>query len=150
MIRVAHYDDLAGVLRLYQELRPHDPVLEKGLAQERWRQIIDDPQTQIVVADFDGELAATCALSINRSIANGARPFGIIEHVITASAYRRRGLSRQVLEFALVLAWQRDCYKVMLLSGEQLTAAHSVYESVGFKSGIEKGFVIKPSRFNDT
>jgi len=33
----------------------------------------------------------------------------------------------------------------MLLSGEKLQAAHSLYESVGFKSGIEKGFVIKPS-----
>jgi GNAT superfamily N-acetyltransferase len=144
MIRVANDDDLAGVLRLYQELRPHDPALADDLAQERWAQIIADPNTQIVVADIDGVLAATCALSINRSIANGARPFGLIEHVITASAYRRRGLSRQVLEFALALAWQADCYKVMLLSGEQLSAAHSVYESVGFKSGIEKGFVIKP------
>lgn len=144
MIRVANGNDLAGVLRLYQELRPHDPALADDLAQERWAQIIADANTQIVVAEIDGILAAACALSINRSIANGARPFGIIEHVITASAYRRRGLSRQVLEFALALAWQRDCHKVMLLSGEQLTAAHSVYESVGFKSGIEKGFVIKP------
>ncbi|WP_312037199.1 GNAT family N-acetyltransferase [Pseudoalteromonas sp. MMG012] len=89
-------------------------------------------------------MAATCALGLNRSIANGGKPFAIIEHVVTGSEFRRQGLSRQVLEYAVALAWQPGCCKVMLLSGEELTAAHRVYESVGFKSGIEKGFVIKP------
>jgi len=78
------------------------------------------------------------------SIANGARPFAIIEHVITADKFCRQGLNRQVLEFAISLAWQQNCCKVMLLSGENLTSAHALYESAGFKSGIEKGFVIKP------
>lgn len=84
-------------------------------------------------------------MGINKSIANGARPFGIIEHVITLNKCRRQGLSGQVMEFAISLAWQNNCYKVMLLSGAQLKGAHSVYESVGFNGGIEKGFVIKPS-----
>ncbi|WP_416307352.1 GNAT family N-acetyltransferase [Neptunicella sp. SCSIO 80796] len=143
MIRIASVDDLTGVLDLYQQLRPQDPDLDSHFAQQQWQDIINDPQTHIVVADINGELASTCALGINRSIANGARPFGIIEHVVTASQFRRQGLSRQVLEFAIALAWQKNCYKVMLLSGELLTPAHALYESVGFKSGIEKGFVIK-------
>jgi GNAT superfamily N-acetyltransferase len=145
MIRVATIDDLDGVLSLYKELRPDDPDLDLIFAKEKWFEIINDAQTEIVVAEVEGELAATCALGINKSIANGARPFAIIEHVITANKFRRRGLSRQALEYAISLAWQRNCYKVMLLSGEKLNAAHALYESVGFKSGIEKGFVIKPS-----
>lgn len=144
MIRVATLNDLEGILDLYQELRPFDPVLEDHIARESWAEIINDTQTKIIVAEIAGELAASCALSINRSIANGARPFAIIEHVITARQFRRQGLSRQILEFAIALAWERNCYKVMLLSGEQLKDAHALYESVGFKSGIEKGFVIKP------
>jgi GNAT superfamily N-acetyltransferase len=143
MIRVATIDDLAGVLSLYKELRPLDSDLEINFANEKWAEIINDPQTHIIVAEIGGELASTCALGINRSIANGARPFAMIEHVITSTKFRRQGLSGQVLDFAISLAWERDCCKVMLLSGEQLKGAHSVYESVGFKSGIEKGFVIK-------
>ncbi|WP_438862378.1 GNAT family N-acetyltransferase [Neptunicella sp.] len=143
MIRVATIDDLVGVLGLYKQLRPQDPELDIHFAQQQWLEIINDPQTFIVVAEVNGELASTCALGINNSIANGARPFGIIEHVITAQKFRRRGLSRQVLEFAISLAWKKNCCKVMLLSGELLTPAHALYESVGFKSGIEKGFVIK-------
>jgi GNAT superfamily N-acetyltransferase len=144
MIRIATFNDLKGVLALYKELRPLDPDLAVNLANEKWAEIINDMKTYIVVADIEGELASTCALSINNSIANGARPFAIIEHVITSDKFRRQGLSREVLEFALSVAWEKDCYKVMLLSGEKLQGAHSLYESVGFKSGIEKGFVIKP------
>jgi len=145
MIRLANIDDLKEVQKLYKELRPFDPVLEDNFAQQTWLDLIADPQTQIIVAEIDGVLASTCALNINNSIANGGRPFGIIEHVITSSNFRRMGLSQQVLEFAISLAWQKNCYKVMLLSGEKLTSAHALYEKVGFKSGIEKGFVIKPS-----
>lgn len=143
MIRLAEQKDLAGLLALYKELRPNDPSLDPELAEQRWQQLIDDTRTHVVVAEVEGELAATCALSINLSITNGARPFGIIEHVVTGQKFRRQGLSKQVLEYGINQAWQLECYKVMLLSGEQLTGAHKVYEAVGFKSGIEKGFVIK-------
>ncbi|WP_349654458.1 GNAT family N-acetyltransferase [Pseudoalteromonas aurantia] len=84
-------------------------------------------------------------MGLNRSIANEAGPFGIIKHVDTSQNFHKQGLSRKVLEYALKLAWQHDCAKVMVLSGEALTSAHRVYESVGFKGGIEKGFVIKPA-----
>lgn len=93
--------------------------------------------------EVEGQLAATCQLGVIPTLTNGGRPFGIIEHVITAARFRRQGLSQQVLEQALALAWQQDCYKVMLLSGEGREAAHRLYEKLGFKAGIEKGFVIK-------
>lgn len=63
--------------------------------------------------------------------------------MITAARFRRRGLSQRVLEQALAIAWELDCYKVMLLSGEGREGAHRLYEKLGFKAGIERGFVIK-------
>ena len=144
MIRLAGPADRSAVQALYKELRPHDPELTEAHAERAWQIMLDDPTCFIIVVEQNGQLAATCALGLNNSIANGARPFGIIEHVITGEAFRRQGLSQQVLEFAIELAWQHNCYKVMLLSGEQLTGAHRVYEKVGFQAGIEKGFVIKP------
>ena len=144
MIRIAQFDDLDRVLDLYKELRPNDPCLDTDFVADKWSELLNDFHSYIIVADIDGALASTCALGLNPSIASGARPFGIIEHVITSESHRRQGLSRAVLEFAIDLAWQKDCYKVMLLSGEDLQAAHELYESVGFKSGIEKGFVINP------
>lgn len=145
-IRLASCEDLPELLKLYKELRPHDPELLSTEAKAHWQMMVADGRTHVIVAEVDGALASSCALTVNLSIANGARPFGIIEHVITAGKFRRRGLSKQVLEFAIELAWQKNCCKLMLLSGEQLNAAHALYQSVGFQSGIEKGFVIKPPR----
>jgi GNAT superfamily N-acetyltransferase len=64
---------------------------------------------------------------------------------VTLPGFERRGLARAVLSHALQLAWSKGCYKVMLLSGANRSGAHALYESLGFKAGVEVGFVVKPS-----
>lgn len=143
VIRECREQDLAGLLSLYAELRPRDPVMTPAMARETLASLLARPEVRIIVAEVGGELAATCQLGVIPTLTNGGRPFGIIEHVITGAAFRRQGLSHQLLEHTLALAWELDCYKVMLLSGEGREAAHRLYEGLGFKAGIEKGFVIK-------
>ncbi|MGY3867472.1 GNAT family N-acetyltransferase [Aeromonas bivalvium] len=143
VIRECREQDLAGLLTLYAELRPRDPVLTASVARTALSQLLAAPGVRILVAEVAGQLAATCQLGVIPTLTNGGRPFAIIEHVVTASAFRRQGLSQKVLEQALSLAWELDCYKVMLLSGEGRDEAHRLYEKLGFKAGIEKGFVIK-------
>lgn len=141
VIRTCNEQDVAGLLALYRELRPHDPQLVE--AEVVLATLLAQSHVRLIVAEVDGQLAATCQLGVIPTLTNGGRPFGIIEHVITAARFRRQGLSQKVLEQALAIAWQQDCYKVMLLSGEGREAAHRLYEKLGFKAGIEKGFVIK-------
>ncbi|MEI8593278.1 GNAT family N-acetyltransferase [Photobacterium sp. Hal280] len=143
LIRCCQASDLAGLLELYAELRPHDPTLSDPQAMACWQNIHNSPHTKIIVAEIDGVLASTCQLGLVPTMTNGGQPFGIIEHVITSAPYRRRGLSQKVIEKALSLAWDMGCYKVMLLSGENRPEAHRLYETVGFQSGIERGFVMK-------
>ncbi|NTS76113.1 GNAT family N-acetyltransferase [Catenovulum sp. SM1970] len=143
-IRTAKKDDLAQILQLYDELRPNDPLLTPEQAQTTWQNMLHDDRTDIIVADMDGKLASTCSLTLNLTLTNGAKPFAMIEHVVTSADFRRQGLSQKVIDSAIKLAWQKGCYKVMLLSGEQLKGAHQLYRSVGLKDGIERGFVIKP------
>lgn len=142
-IRIAKQDDLNGILKLYKELRDNDPVVTVNELSSTWLEIQNNPHLILVVAEIDGCLASTCQLGVIPTLTNAGKPFGVIEHVITSENYRRRGLSQQVLGRALELAWELDCYKVILLSGETRFSAHRLYEKVGFKSGIEKGFVIK-------
>ena len=143
VIRECKDEDLAGLLSLYAELRPNDPVLAPSVAREALRRLLAEPEVRLLVAEVEGQLAATCQLGVIPTLTNGGRPFAIIEHVVTASAFRRQGVSQQLLAQALTLAWELDCYKVMLLSGEGREGAHRLYEKLGFKAGIEKGFVIK-------
>ncbi len=83
-------------------------------------------------------------LAVIPNIASGARPFGVIEYVVTLASQRKRGYARLVLERALAEAWAGGCYKVVLLSGVKRAEAHKLYESVGFVGDIERGFVAKP------
>lgn len=143
LIRLASSEDLGGILALYKELRGNDPqVLESDL-MPTWQEMQANPHTLHVVAEIDGKVASTCQLGLVPTVTNAGKPFGIIEHVITGESFRRRGLSQKVMEKALELAWELNCYQVVLLSGETRFSAHKLYEKVGFQSGIEKGFVIK-------
>jgi GNAT superfamily N-acetyltransferase len=141
--RVAQDADLRDVLALYHELRPHDPEIPLDVARKAFAGILERDDVQIVVCDAGGARVATCMLAIIPNLAAGARPFGIIEHVVTLAAHRGRGYGRRVLDHALALAWERRCYKVTLLSGAQRPQAHRLYQSAGFDGDAERGFVIK-------
>lgn len=143
LIRLAEPRDLAGLVALYRELRPGDPELPHASAL--LGRLLKNVDIALAVCECDGALAATCMLAIVPNFAAGGQPFGVIEHVVTLSRFRRRGLARKVLLFAMHLAWSRDCYKVVLLSGAQRSEAHALYESVGFRGDVERGFVAKPA-----
>ena len=142
--RTAESNDLAGVLALYRELRPDDPALAPALARDTFAVLLEREDIALVVCENDGLLTATCMLALIPNLASGARPFGVIEHVVTLPAFRRRGHARLALEHAMNLAWSRHCCKVVLLSGAQRVEAHRLYESAGFVGGVEMGFVAKP------
>lgn len=143
-IRDAEEGDLTGVLALYRELRPADPVLSRAVAREVFTTLLGRSDLYLMVCEIEDRLVATCMLVVVPNLANGARPFGLIEHVVTLSSHQKRGYARLVLERALAQAWVKGCYKVMLLSGAQRADAHRLYESVGFVGDIERGFVAKP------
>jgi GNAT superfamily N-acetyltransferase len=143
-VRAAEAKDLDGILALYRELRPHDPVLPLDQASKVFSGLLAREGVDIFVCDLEGTLVATCMLAVIPNLASGGRPFGIIEHVVTLASHRQQGHGRRVLEYALQRAWSKNCCKVMLLSGAQRTDAHKLYESVGFRGDIERGFVVKP------
>ena len=143
-IRLAKLEDLPGILALYCELRPNDPRLLEVDAQALLSNLVANPCISLIVCECEGILASTCMLAIVPNLASAGSPFGVIEHVVTLAQYRRRGLGRMVLQFALDRAWTQGCYKVILLSGAGRADAHKLYESVGFKGDVERGFVAKP------
>jgi GNAT superfamily N-acetyltransferase len=145
VIRFAEARDLAGLLALYKELRPHDPELTTEQAATRWRELLSQSHIRVVVAESEGGLVSTCMIALVTNLASGGRPFGVIEHVVTLPQFRGRGLARATLQHALDFAWSQNCCKVMLLSGMQREEAHALYESLGFRGDIERGFVIKPA-----
>lgn len=143
MARLIRFDELDGLLRLYRILHPEDPVCTDAARLESfWREICDDPNLFCIVHEEDGMPVSSCTLAVIKNLTRGFRPYGLIENVITHPGYRRRGYGTEVLHEAIRIARERDCYKVMLLTGAKDEGTLRFYENAGFSRGVKTGFVI--------
>ncbi len=134
--------ELPALLELYRHLHAADaPLPPDAMLHSLWDEILGDPRLRYFVADLAGDIVASCTLAIIPNLTRGARPYGIIENVVTHSQHRGKGIGTRMLQFALRRAWEEGCYKVMLLTGSKREETLRFYERAGFKRGDKTGFV---------
>jgi GNAT superfamily N-acetyltransferase len=138
--RRANYSDLAEVIRLYAHLNTSDPALDASVAAEIWGEILSNDCVHFIVVEEDNRLVSSCMLLIVPNLTRGGRPFAVIENVVTHPGCRRRGLGTSVLLFALEIAWNANCYKVMLATGREDEATLRFYGEAGFSQGAKTHF----------
>ena len=90
VLRSAIEADINGVLELYRHLNPNDAAPEPAKARHAWSSIMASDIVTLVVAELDGRLISCCTLVIVPNIGRGARPFALIENVVTAPDQRRQ------------------------------------------------------------
>ena len=143
-IRPSESGDLDALCQLYQHLNTSDePQPEGRVLQERWEAMLNQPGFTCILGFSDGRLVSSCCLAIIPNLTRGARPYALVENVVTHRDFRRRGFAKAVLREALNRAWAADCYKAMLLSGSRRPETHHFYESCGFRSDEKTGFVAR-------
>ncbi len=140
--RSVRVDELDELLELYRMLNPDDPELDLEEVQGLWDEMIADDALDVVVVEHDGRLVATCVLSVTKNLTRGARPFAVIENVVTHEDYRDEGFATQCVEAAIDRAKARECYKVMLLTGSDQPWKHQFYEDCGFDGDAKTGFTL--------
>ena len=144
-IRELEFRDLDALLELYAHMHESDaPLPERARVEQIWRGLCDESRTLYLGAELDDRLVASCTVSIIPNLTRGARPYGLVENVVTHAEVRRRGLAHAVVAAALHRCWARDCYKVMLLSGSGRAAAHGLYEGLGFDPTAKQAFIAYP------
>jgi GNAT superfamily N-acetyltransferase len=140
-------DELGRLLDLYAHLHDNDvPLSMDGHLEDLWDEILTNPLLHYLVGEIDGELISSCTLAIIPNLTRGARPYGLIENVVTRRDYRKRGFGTRILRHALQVAWDSDCYKVMLLTGRKDEATLRFYEKAGFERGVKTGFIAYPGK----
>lgn len=142
-VRHAVEGDLEQLLELYRHLhtREKPPALDVHL-REVWNEMLGDSKMHILVVGKDDELVSSSTLVVVRNLTRGTRAYAWIENVVTHSEYRRQGYGKYVVEKALAIAWHEQCYKVMLMTGND--GAIQFYEKCGFELG-KTGLVAYPS-----
>jgi len=131
-VRPAGEGDLAAVLALLAQLNPDDAALEPGLAEATWREILARPGVETLVAELDGAVVACLTLVAVPNLSRGARPYALIENVVTDAAHRGRRVGRTLMDAAVARAWALGAYKVMLMTGSKKESTLGFYRAGGF------------------
>lgn len=141
MIREACEKDLEQILALYLYL--HETSVPKDSSQLRntWHQIIRDGNHHLIVCEIDGKIVSSCVCVIIPNLTRNVRPYAFIENVVTHTAYRGRGYATGCLNYAKRIAQDRNCYKLMLLTGSKDENTLRFYEKAGYNSSDKTAFV---------
>lgn len=141
MIREIQEDDLQQLLQLYTHLHNNDLPESTPELSILWKEILDDPNHHIIVAQEDGMVVSSCVCMIVPNLTHEQRPYAFIENVITHEAYRGRGLATDCLNFAKQIAIENNCYKLMLLTGAKDQNTLHFYQSAGFNCNDKTAFI---------
>jgi GNAT superfamily N-acetyltransferase len=133
-IDFAAADDLEAMVGLLVELF----TLESDFAPEREKQraglrlILDDPGIgRLFVLRADGHVAGMASALLTVSTAEGRR-VALLEDVIVAAGYRRRGLGRRLVGHVIAWAAANGLPRVTLLADRDNVPALAFYERMGF------------------
>ena len=144
VVRHIQKHEMKELLSLYKYLNEDDPELgDNRQMYELWEDILNDPGQHYLVTEVDGKLVSSCVLVIIKNLTRGARPYAIIENVVTHENYRNKGYGTRLLKKAQEIAKENGCYKVMLLTGSKKEETLNFCEKAGFSRGLKTGFIIR-------
>jgi GNAT superfamily N-acetyltransferase len=143
IIRPAVSSDLEQLLALYQQLNTSDPLLSPDQIAAVWSEFSSNHWCTCFVAEIKQTIVASSVITIIPNFTRGARPYALIENVITHCDYRKQGIGTALINHLIDFAKEKNCYKVMLQSGIARKGAHSFYEKAGFDGNSKKAFELR-------
>ena len=123
---------------LYQELMNKPSNLNK--LEEVFKEIKADRRYILLGAFVEGELLGSLMGIICQDLVGDCKPFMVIENVVVSSRARRQGVGKKLMNAIEEMAHERDCYYIILVSGEQRKEAHIFYESLGYRDEKVEGY----------
>lgn len=136
----ATHDDLAGLLALYSHLHTEEPPKPEQ-ALTAWSTMTADPNHHVLLGVEQKQLVSSCVLVVIPNLTRSARPYGLIENVVTHPDFRGGGRATALLKRAVSIAAEAGCYKVMLLTGRKDPATQGFYRGAGFNSEDKTAFI---------
>ena len=137
-VRPLAAQDSAAALVLYRHLAGHGSVADAAVFET----LVAHPGTTVFGAFAADDLAAIATLHVLPNMTQGGRPYALVENVVSHSAHRGTGQGRKVVQAAIDAAWDANCYKIMLLTG-QTAEARGFYEKLGFGADEKWGMTIR-------
>jgi GNAT superfamily N-acetyltransferase len=140
IVRVATESDIPRILELYRQLViTTAPVeLEQKPSLKDYRQVFARisavPGLELLVAEREGEVVGSLVLFIAPNLSHGGLPWALVEDVIVDQKYRRQGVGKLLMDYAIARAREAGCYRIGLSSDKSRQEAHQFYRALGFKT----------------
>ncbi|MGE3467406.1 MAG: GNAT family N-acetyltransferase [Pyrinomonadaceae bacterium] len=136
-------DDLESIVRMLaddflggQRERYTDPLPDSYVTA--FREIDADPNNELTVAEFDGQIIGTLQLTITPSISFQGGRRCTVESVRVDARSRGKGVGREMMLWAIERAKRKGCISMQLTTNADRVDAHRFYENLGF-SGTHLG-----------
>ena len=141
MIREAVASDLDALLTLYLHLHETRVPEDGARLRAAWAQIMADANRHLIVCEQSGQIVASCDCVIVPNLTRDARPYALIENVVTHADFRRRGYATQCLNRAREIAIEAGCYKIMLMTGAKDAGTLAFYRRAGYDDKTKTAFI---------
>lgn len=82
-VRMAKPQNLEGILALYRQLNPDEPVIDNGRDVRVFAGLLDSGNFHLFVAAAQARIVATCYLNLIPNLTRNAAPYAMIENVAT-------------------------------------------------------------------
>ncbi|MGA3147729.1 MAG: GNAT family N-acetyltransferase [Acidimicrobiales bacterium] len=140
-VRRAGRLDLLAVLGVHARRDPDGspPRRASEIEGETWAHMLEVPGLSVYLAELNGQTVGTASAMLFPNITYDCHPTAIIEAVVVAYPYRRRGIATFLLRHILQDMRSAGCNKVQLLSHKRHAGdgAHRLYTSLGFEPEAE-------------
>lgn len=146
LIRQAEEKDVMDIKDLYFNfLTKYPPKEEQDI--EAWRQLINEINKSerlfLLVVEEDNRVVSTVQLGIIPSLTHNMRSFAVVENVVTHEDYRKKGFASMLLQEAIKIAQDKNCYKIFLETGSNRESTLNFYKENGFEIDTKHSFLKK-------
>ena len=146
LIRQAEEKDVMDIKDLYFNfLTKYPPKEEQDI--EAWKQLINEINKSerlfLLVVEEDNRVVSTVQLGIIPSLTHNMRSFAVVENVVTHENYRKKGFASMLLQEAIKIAQDKNCYKIFLETGSNRESTLNFYKANGFEIDTKHSFLKK-------
>lgn len=131
LIRKAKIEDFPVVFQLLSKLWPNQ-VLDEAATRENYTERIVSSSTIYCCAESQGKIVGFCGCYVMNSFRKENR-YAYLSSIIVEEEYRRKGIGKMLMDYAVSSAKAAGCLRMELDSGFHRVFAHQFYEKYGFE-----------------
>jgi len=138
IFRLARREDLPAIVSMLaddelgrQRERYENPLPDPYF--KAFEQMNNDPNHELIVAEFDGEVVGTLHLMFLPSISFQGGLRAQVESVRVAGKYRGQGIGSKMMMWSIERAQEKGAHLVQLTTHRSRDDAHRFYERLGFE-----------------